>query len=172
MMKELVLLTIATLLALAPTASHAKDIDTSQLKTADLTGRFDQKEWLSNTKSRDKLWKAFIADYNLIGMKKAEMESLLGPPTWNRGPGGPVLVDYPPMPAVKAGTIATYYLGSKNWCGYTSKNVQIMLDSGKVVAWRFYAMLEPDHWYRENGSRQEAHFDAAPSLPAPESADF
>lgn len=178
MLKKFVLLTIATFIAIAPNGLSAKENSKSPIKKAEIkrktfkeTRRFDKREWLSNINSRSYQWKKFLEEYNLIGMKQSELEALLGQPIWNKDlpDGDGSLPDYPPMPIAKSDTIGTYQLGSTNWCGNTSRSVQILLDSGKVVSWRFYAMHQPNQWYTKNVASKagSADFDSAklPSIP-------
>ena len=112
---------------------------------------FHQQAWREDREGRRlSEWKKFLNQYELIGMSKADLESLLGPAHFNSG-SQPKVLDMLPLPSVAPGKVATYPLYSTTSCGRGSHSINILLnDQDRVSAWRLNGVSVKNLWFKRN----------------------
>lgn len=112
---------------------------------------FHQQAWREDREGRRLLeWKKFLNQYELIGMSKADLESLLGPAQFNSN-SHPKVLDMLPLPSVAPGKVASYPLYSTTSCGRGSHSINILLnDQDRVAAWRLNGMSVKNLWFKRN----------------------
>lgn len=148
--KRLVLYLIA-MVAVCNVSAIAQDKKIEQSGKSSLlkTESFDTHQWTSNESSRRYQFKKFLAEYNLIGMKKAKVTELLGNPSKGNLE---FLVDYLPTPVKFKDRLVTYFLCHSGTCGRGDKFIQIAFDGNdEVSCWRINGMfMTNDRWFEKN----------------------
>lgn len=124
---------------------------------------FDPYRWRKDSVSeREREWKNFVQEYDVIGMSDEQVSELLGPHR-RLSPLGPTLGYHFETPRELFPRISTFSLGSTTRCGAGLRMIELLFDetNSKVVAWRRGGMYGFEEWTRENPTRKNCPEDGS-----------